>query len=62
MILAKQYMNKRSLSEKNHKKNQTKNRAELPGIYVKEIKSLYQRDMAMSAGSVVSDYLGPFGL
>lgn len=62
MILAKQYMNKRSLSEKNHKKNQTKNRAELPGIYVKEIKSLYQRDMAMSAGLVMSDYLGPFGL
>ena len=33
MILATQYMNKRCLSEKNHKKNQTKNRAELPDIF-----------------------------
>ena len=54
MILAKQYVNKRSLSDKNHKKNQTKNRAELPGIYLKEMKSLYQRDMAVPAGLVVS--------
>ena len=62
MILATQYMNKRCLSEKNHKKNQTKNRAELPGIYLKEMKLLYERDMAMPVGLVVSDYLRPFRL